>query len=283
MREKWSAMPFFRQAMLAATVGLMLLFAVLYPIMSSQKGLEYGNDFYKLNVQGDAKVYTGVDHGQKQFVYTDAPKGDGKKTVCIVRETAEGYMVDYQIEGQNFGPYQLNKVHLSDLPAALAQAPLGGGLEIKNTATGEVLFRGGYLVSVGYLLVDENAVTEADKAADPLSRVSVNGFTFFDYKPAVPEEGPSPDDLVHFTLGAGGNLTHRGEGAYFALALLVAVFNAVSILYAEELFTWQMSFRVAEPEKAEPSEWELFGRHVGWCLFLLMELTILLYGLFAIV
>lgn len=282
MREKWQSMTFYRRAMLLATVGLMLLFAVLYPIMSSQKGLEYENDFYKLNVQGEAKVYTGFAH-EWRIGNTIVSSNQGRKTVYTVTETPAGYTVGCQIEGESFGPYQLNKVRLSDLPAALAQAPLGGGLEIKNTATGEVLFRGGYLVSVGYLLVDENAVTEADKAADPLSRVSVNGFTFFDYKPAVPEEGPGPDDLVHFTLGAGENLTHRGEGVYFVLALLVAVFNAVSILYAEELFTWQMSFRVAEPEKVEPSEWELFGRHVGWCLFLLMELTILLYGLFAIV
>lgn len=282
MREKWQSMTFYRRAMLLATVGLMLLFAVLYPIMSGQKGLEYGNDFYKLNVQGEAKVYTGFAH-EWRIGNTIVSSNQGRKTVYTVTETPAGYTVECQIEGQDFGPYQLNKVHLSDLPAALAQAPLGGGLEIKNTATGEVLFRGGYLVSVGYLLVDENAVTEADKAANPLSRVSVNGFTFFDYKPAVPEEGPSPDDLVHFTLGAGENLTHRGDVAYFALALLVAVLNAVSILYAEELFVLSMSFRVAEPEKVEPSEWELFGRHVGWCLFLLTELLILLYGLFAIV
>lgn len=282
MREKWQSMTLYRRAMLLATVGLMLLFAILYPIMSSQKGLEYGNDFYKLNVRGDAKVYTGFAH-EWRIVNTSIQRSQGRKTVYTVTETPAGYTVECQIEGQDFGPYQLNKVHLSDLPAALAQVPLGGGLEIKNTATGEVLFRGGYLVSAGYFLVDENAVTEADEAADPLSRVTVNGFTFFDYKPAVPEEGPSPYDLVQFTLEAGENLTHRGEGGYFALALLVAVLNAVSILYAEELFTWSMSLRVAEPEKAEPSEWELFSRHIGWGLFLLTELLILLCGLFAIV
>ncbi len=274
MREKWSAMTAYRRAMLLATVGLVLLFSILYPIVSRRKGLEYWNDFYDLNVRGDAKVYTGVAHEWRNG-NTIIQSDQGRKTVYTVTETPEGYTVECRIGGQDFGPYQLNKVRLSDLPAALAQVPLRGGLEIINTATGEVLFRGGYLVSVGYLLVDENAVTEADEAADPLNRVTVNGLTLFDYKPSYPEEGPSPYDLVYFTLGAGENLTHRGNVTYFALALLVAALNVVFILYAEELFTWSMRFRVAEPEKVEPSEWELFTRQAGWAVCLFFEVIIL--------
>lgn len=282
MREKWSAMPFYRQAMLAATVGLMVLFAVLYLIMGRQNGLEYGNDFYKLKAQGDARVYTGVDHGQRDFISTQS--GEGKKTVYTVCKTPDGYRVECQIEGQEFGPYQVTEFPRSDVPAVLTDLPLEGGLEIKNTATGELLFRGGYWQNSGYVfLVNENAKTEADGNAALTDKLTVGSVSLFDYAPPIPEEGPSCDDLVRFTLGAEANMTHKGDWMYYALALLAAVFNAASLLYAEELFIFHMSFRVAEPERVEPSEWELFTRHVGWGVLLLLELILLFTGLFSIV
>lgn len=257
MREKWRNMTPYRRAMLAATVGVMAIFTVLYLVIGTQPGVEYGSSFFRLKARGEAKVYTGFAHEWRNGNTTVQSK-QGRKTVYTVTETSGGYTVECQIEGETFGPYELTEFPGSDVSLALADlpVPLEGGLEIKNTATGELLFRGGYWLQTdhGYLL-DENAEVG-------------EGGSISDYAPPYPEEGPSPYELVHFTLKAGESLTHRGNATYFALGLLLAALNVVFILYAEALFTWSMSFRVAEPKKAEPSEWELFTRQAGWAVYL---------------
>lgn len=265
MREKWSAMTPYRQVMLVATVGVALLFTVLYLIIGTQPGVEYGSGFFRLETQGEAKVYTGFAHEWRNG-NTIFGSNEGVEMVYAVTETPEGYTVECQRGGRYFGPYQVTEYPLLEFPLseeakALAQLPfpLEGILEIKNVATGELLFRGGYWLQTGHaFLFDENA--EAGE-----------GGSISDYAPPYPEEGPSPYEIVHFTLGAGENLTRRGNVTYFALALLFAVLNVVFILYAEELFTWSMSFRVAEPERVEPSEWELMTRQVSWAVCLIFE------------
>ena len=86
MREKWSHLPRPRRVLVMVTIGLLILFALLYPIANSHKGLMYNNDFYRLRLQGDARVYTGTDHGQR-FVTFSQP-GAGKKTVYTVARTS---------------------------------------------------------------------------------------------------------------------------------------------------------------------------------------------------
>ena len=50
--------------------------------------------------------------------------------------------------------------------------------------------------------------------------------------------------------------------------LLLGLFSnavcALSLLFEDQLFRWQLSFRVADPGSAEPSEWEMFNRWSGW-------------------
>ena len=128
MREKWSVLSPVRRGLLIATVGLMLLFTVLYAVANRQVGVEYGDDFYKLEVQGDAKVYTGVDHGNRNFQFRRG--GPGKKTVYAVTETPGVYMVACQIEGEDFGPYWVELIPVSQLPEKFASVNLHGALQI---------------------------------------------------------------------------------------------------------------------------------------------------------
>ena len=288
MKEKWAAWPVYRRAMLLATAGILAIFAVLYPIANTQKGLVYGDDFYRVKTVDSAKVYIGVDHGQQNF-YTSGinirgGNGEGKKTAYTVSQTPEGYRMECQVEGESFGPYTLKTFPLEDFRAAPETATLAdfamrldGGLEIIDVATGETLFRGGYGLRNTYTqLISETVTTEGDSA----NYMTVDGVKYFNYSPASPEEGPGPYDLVAFSLGAEEKaLTHHGAGWAYLLGLLVAAINIVSIVWAEELFVWSMSFRVADPESVEPSGWEIFTRHVGWGLFLLMELIVLIMDL----
>ena len=50
-------------------------------------------------------------------------------------------------------------------------------------------------------------------------------------------------------------------------------------LFADELFRWDLSFRVRDVEQAEPSDWEIASRYIGWTFCILMALLIFIKGL----
>jgi len=62
-------------------------------------------------------------------------------------------------------------------------------------------------------------------------------------------------------------------------AVLVCIFNGVSILFADELFRWNLAFQIRNVDKAEPSDWEIAGRYIGWTFLAIMALIIFAAGL----
>lgn len=59
-------------------------------------------------------------------------------------------------------------------------------------------------------------------------------------------------------------LTHKGSWLAWLGAVFLSILNAVSILYADELFRWDLSFQIQNAETAEPSEWEMMKRYLSW-------------------
>lgn len=266
-RKKWTAWPIYRRAMLAATVGAMLLATVFYLTVGSRQGVEYGSDFYALTTMNGTKTYTANAHEWREG-NTIIQSNAGRKIVYTVTPAStDGFRVECQMGEETYGPYQVEALDLASLSARLTEFPLDGGMEITNLTTGERLFRGGYIQSSdGYsFLLDETA--------------EISGSSILDYAPSRPEKGPNCDDLYHFTFGAEESMTSRADWTLYFCAFLFAAFNVVSLLYAEELFTFHMGFHVEQAERAEPSEWELFRRHVGWAVFLFFEVILLLAGI----
>lgn len=245
----------FRRGCLLLQVAVVLLFTILYPVTSGREGVAYGDEFFPKTVQGDAIVYTG--------------KQNGHKTTYTVRETDRGYAVDCRIGDRTFGPYRIERISAFGLELGDWKDLATKGLEIWEGE--ELLFRGGYAPTTDFaILVDENG---------PNYNWGVVGGTFghdFDR----PVEPPSTYDLFHFTIGAAP--THRGDWLFYWLGLFIAVMNAVSILFADQIFLWHMSWRVQRPEDVEPSDWEIFSRYFGWCFLAVMAFGVFLYGLFAI-
>ena len=143
----------------------------------------------------------------------------------------------------------------------------------------DILFRGGWYNSSFPLLVDENG------AMEPLFSLSVHTSSGKVYGPDGQALAPSYEPTASFLLQLALEppLTHRGEiDAYFTGTLL-AVVDIVSILFADRLFRWDLSFRIRDPEGAEPSEWEIFTRYLGWIVCTAGALIVYLMGAFAIV
>ena len=74
-------------------------------------------------------------------------------------------------------------------------------------------------------------------------------------------------------------LTHKGEAYVWVAAVFICILNALTILFADELFRWDLAFRIRNTEKVEPSEWEIAGRYIGWTVMTIMALVIFVMGL----
>ena len=61
--------------------------------------------------------------------------------------------------------------------------------------------------------------------------------------------------------------------------MFISLLNAGSILYADELFRWDLSFQIQNAETAVPSEWEMMKRYLGWTALTIAVLVIDLLGL----
>ena len=59
-------------------------------------------------------------------------------------------------------------------------------------------------------------------------------------------------------------LTHKGESYVWFGAVFICILNALSIFFADELFRWNLAFQIRNVDHAEPSDWEIAGRYIGW-------------------
>ena len=88
-----------------------------------------------------------------------------------------------------------------------------------------------------------------------------------------------PSAATILTLMGGPELTHKGEWLCWLGAVFLCVLNALSILFADELFRWNLKFRVRNADQAEPSDFEIAGRYTGWTLLTIAALVIFIMGL----
>ena len=66
---------------------------------------------------------------------------------------------------------------------------------------------------------------------------------------------------------------------YWLLGLFFCVLNAVEILFANEVFRFWVSLRVKNAREAEPSDWAVKVRYIGWTFVTVTALGIFIMGL----
>lgn len=59
----------------------------------------------------------------------------------------------------------------------------------------------------------------------------------------------------------------------------LCILNAFCILFADEFFHWNLAFQIRSADHAEPSDWAIAGRYIGWTAMLIMALVIFIMGL----
>ena len=77
----------------------------------------------------------------------------------------------------------------------------------------------------------------------------------------------------------GPELTHKGDWSVWLGGAALCLITWITVLFADELFRLQMSFRIRDAEWAEPSEWEMAGRYISWAALPFLAFFAFMMGL----
>lgn len=253
---RWKNLSRFQQFLLLFQAALLVVCSVLYPIFSRMEGISYRDSFLRYRAEGENAVYSGKVDGVP-VTFTVSPDRN------LVFQSSENVPITYTVTED---PSAVPKDH--DMHEVLT------GVEVRRD--GEILFRGGWYTGGGFdVLVDEDGNQIA-----PTITISYGGDAqqySADGQPITPSSEPDAADVLNLTSSPA--LVHRGDGmAYLGGTFLVAI-NAVLILFADELFRFDLRFQIRNPERAEPSDWELFTRHASWVVLTVFAVIVYILGL----
>ena len=250
LTERVRALDRYQKAILCILTLMVLGFAVLYFTTVSRVGYAYQDALLVPTEEGGNTVYSGeIDGMPSSFTVTP------DKTVT------------FQYGVTTYGPYTV----IED-ETAVPKGRDGKGVEVR--LGDEIIFRGCYYEKADYWYLNP----ESEAYSSTSSYIEVVGGVVYDKDGNIidPNE-PSAGTLVHLAFGP--ELAHKGSLWIWFLGVVLCVMSAISILFADELFRWTLSFRVRYAYDAEPSDWEISSRYIGWTLEPIFALIIFIVGL----
>lgn len=244
----------YQKGLLIFMIVMTLLFAIIYPVTISKVGYRY-NDAILVPTQEKGKIsYTG--------------KIQGKRAQFIV---SEGKSVEFQYGDKSYGTYTM-KEDPTAIPKDREMAEEMTGVEIRKGD--KLLFRGGvWDDGAFYWLYNE------DGTLDNLGFAvySSYGIEYDENGDVIDRLEPSASTI--YELLNEPELTHKGEAQAWFVAVLACVFNVFTMLFADELFRWNLAFQIRNAENAEPSDLEITGRYIGWTAMTIVALVLFVMGL----
>ena len=235
--------------------AMALIFAVIYPRTISRVGYRY-NDAILVPIEENGKtVYSGKIKGeQAQFIVSN------DNTVV------------FNYGDKIYGPYTV-KEDITAIPKDDEMSGSMTGIEVREGD--DILFRGGVMDLGGlYWLYSEDGTSD-----------NMIGFSYVTGDGIERDENGNPIDKMKpststiYELVSNPKLTHKGEGFAWFGAVFICILNALSILFADELFRWNLAFQIRNVEHAQPSDWEITGRYIGWTAMAIMALVLFIMGL----
>ena len=254
--ETWKSLSRLPRVLLVLQAAMLVIFTILYPLVSSREGIFYRGALLVRSEGAGSTRYAGRLEGRRA-VFTVSPAGE----------------VTFQLGEAAYGPYTV-ALDPSAVPQGHELADMLTGVEIREGD--EVFFRGGWYHHGGL----SQLVWEDGRYLDIFGvTVSVGGGG---YRTLSEEQGTDPGaptaaSLLEVALDP--ELTHRGDWVFYFLGLLCSAMAASSIWFADALFRWNLRFQIRDPERAEPSDWELFSRKACWCILTGLALMSYLLGL----
>ena len=252
--ERIKNLNLYQKGVLVFMIIISLVFSVIYARTISQVGFDYTDKIFVPSQDEGSTVYSGKIYGQQAHFIVSEDK-----------------IVEFQCGDKSFGPY-IAKEDPTAIPKDEEFRDEMIGVELRHGE--DLLFRGGILeLGENTVLYNEDGTVES------------LGFSFGTYDgKEIDENGnvvdtvePSVSDILE--LMNNPELTHKGEWLTWFEGVFICILNAVSILFVDELFRWNLAFQIRNVEKAEPSEWEIAGRYIGWTVLPIMALILFIVGL----
>lgn len=257
--EKIKSLNYYQKTVLIVMAVMAGLFLVIYSVTISRVGFAYKDTILVPVSENGSTVYSGKIKGEQ---------------ACF--SVSEDKTVVFWYGDQTFGPYTAKEDDTA-LPKGEELAEDMTGVELWKGDL--LLFRGGVLESEdGYWLYNEDGTLNQDF-------LNLFEVTFTGSDGIVRDENGNlidpaePSASVILNLMKGPKLTHKGVWAAWFGAVFVCVLNAGLMLFADELFRWNLKFRIRDIEYVEPSDWEIAGRYVGWTALAVMALVLFVTGL----
>lgn len=246
MKQRWFELTWPQRVMILLQAFLILLFLILYCITGRQQVMEYRGEYLRCRTDGEVTTYSG--------------KVDGQKAVFTV---TAGHTVEFRLGDTAYGPYTIAFDSASEAGTA-AFAPVG--VEVWEGETR--LFHGSYTKSSSsfYLSDEDDPLILSDKKVLTTVEGSYGSVMTYVY----PDE-PGPYSILKAATGSG--VAQRGSFGMYFLGVALCLVCALMILYADKLFRWNLKFVIADPQRAEPSDWELFSRWISWIMFTILALV----------
>lgn len=256
--ERIRALNRYQKTVLLLTAGMVLVFTAVYFAISGQMGFAYHDSILYPNEAESVTVYSGEIQG-----------------IPATFRVSPDKTVDFQYGEKHYGPYTIRED-----PTALPKGTMPGEwIACVEVRKGEdILFRGGVSREGDFLWLynEDGSVSGMSIETSAVSQYGTTTTYDENGKEIDPME-PSVFTIVN--LAAGPELTHKGDWNAWFLGMFVCIITVVSVLFAEELFWLSISFRIQDPDRAEPSDWELAGRYIGWTVLPILALVIFFMGL----
>ena len=240
----------YQKGLLIFMAAMVLVFAGLYFAVIRREGFEYRDQILVPREENGGTVYSGKIEGE---------------AACFT-VSADGTIV-FQYGSRTYGPYTVQE----DPTATPSDPPSLIGVELRRGQ--EVLFRGGMSQEDPRKLYceDGSVVFHGIVLTQPDGEILDGGGNSLEpMEPAVSEI---------LELAAGPELTHKGDWLCWLYGAAICVFTAISILFVEELFRWRLSFSIRRADQAEPSDWEIASRYIGWTVLAASALVLFIVGL----
>ena len=147
------------------------------------------------------------------------------------------------------------------------------GVELRKGE--EVIFRGGVLEHGDYIFLYNE---DGSGATINVTATMGDGTVIGADGNAIDPMEPFASTILHLMTGE-PELTHKGNWLAWFGGVFICMINALLILFADELFRWNLRFQIRNADYAEPSDWEIAGRYISWTVLPIMALVTFIVGL----
>lgn len=251
--KKFKSIDLFQKIVLLIVTIMVIVFTIIYVVASSKEGFLYREKILVPHEENGSIVYTGKLQGEQVSFTVSSEK-----------------VVEYKCGNKVYGPY-----FFKDDPTAVPENhELASSMRGAELICGdEIMFRGGILEFDSYrLLYNEDGTTDLI-----VSVQMANGEEVDNNGNLIDKTKPTTTEILD--LMSDPELISKGEWFVWFMGALICAITIFHIFFADELFRFKMSFSVYNVDAIEPSEWQIMGRYLTWCVLPIVALVIFIMGL----